>query len=106
MLGGWLSSTNHKVVGYMYLITSFGFFILAGTMAIIIRLQLFEPENHIVSDQVYNELFTIRAPGSTRRRAGMGLVGQSSCDRRHRGSWRLTSSPPISSTARRCMSWQ
>ena len=43
----------------MYLITSFGFFLLAGIMAIIIRLQLFEPLNHIVSAQVYNELFTI-----------------------------------------------
>jgi putative transposase len=48
----------------------------------------------------------LKSAGSTRRRAGMGLAGQSCCDRRHRGSWRLTSSPPISSTARRCMSWQ
>jgi cytochrome c oxidase subunit 1 len=59
VLVGWLSSTDHKVIGYMYLITSFGFFLLAGIMAIIIRLQLFEPLNHIVSAQVYNELFTI-----------------------------------------------
>ena len=59
VLAGWLSSTDHKVIGYMYLITSFAFFIIAGIMAIIIRLQLFEPANHIVSDQVYNELFTI-----------------------------------------------
>ena len=43
----------------MYLITSFGFFLIAGIMAIVIRLQLFEPENRIVSDQVYNELFTM-----------------------------------------------
>ena len=59
VLAGWLSSTDHKVIGYMYLITSFGFFIIAGIMAIVIRLQLFEPENHVVSDQVYNELFTM-----------------------------------------------
>ena len=59
ILAGWLSSTDHKVIGYMYLITSFAFFIIAGIMAIIIRLQLFEPANKIVSDQVYNELFTI-----------------------------------------------
>ena len=59
VLAGWASSTDHKVIGNMYLITSFAFFIIAGIMAIIIRLQLFEPANKIVSDQVYNELFTI-----------------------------------------------
>ena len=59
VLAGWLSSTDHKVIGYMYLITSFGFFLIAGLMAIIIRLQLFQPNNKIVSDQVYNELFTM-----------------------------------------------
>ena len=59
VLAGWLSSTDHKVIGYMYLITSFGFFIIAGIMAIIIRLQLLGPENRVVSDQQYNELFTM-----------------------------------------------
>ncbi|HEY4462859.1 MAG TPA: cbb3-type cytochrome c oxidase subunit I, partial [Streptosporangiaceae bacterium] len=59
VLASWLSSTDHKVIGYMYLITSFGFFIIAGIMAVIIRLQLLGPENSIVSDQVYNELFTM-----------------------------------------------
>jgi cytochrome c oxidase subunit I len=59
VLALWLSSTDHKVIGYMYLITSFGFFLIAGVMAIVIRLQLFEPNNRVVSDQVYNELFTI-----------------------------------------------
>ncbi len=59
VLAGWFSSTDHKVIGYMYLITSFGFFLIAGIMAIIIRLQLLEPNNKIVSDQVYNELFTM-----------------------------------------------
>jgi transposase len=43
----------------------------------------------------------LKSAGITRHRAEMGLAGRSSCDRRHRGSWRLTCSPPISSTARR-----
>jgi putative transposase len=38
-------------------------------------------------------------------RDGPGRAGRSSCDRRHRGSWRWTSSPPISSTGRRSTSW-
>jgi len=59
VMADWLSSTDHKVIGHLYLITSFGFFMVAGLMAMIMRAQLFEPVNHIVSDQQYNELFTM-----------------------------------------------
>jgi cytochrome c oxidase subunit 1 len=58
-LTSWLSSTDHKIIGHLYLITSFGFFLIAGLMAMIIRAQLFGPDNHMVSDQQYNELFTM-----------------------------------------------
>jgi cytochrome c oxidase subunit I len=59
IMADWLSSTDHKVIGHLYLITSFGFFLAAGLMAMIMRIQLFRPDNHIVSDQQYNELFTM-----------------------------------------------
>jgi cytochrome c oxidase subunit I len=59
VLADWLSTTDHKVIGHLYLITSFGFFLIAGLMAMIIRAQLMGPENHLVSDQQYNELFTM-----------------------------------------------
>jgi cytochrome c oxidase subunit 1 len=59
VLAGWLSSTDHKVIGYMYLITAFIFFLLAGIMALMIRIQLMGPNNTFVSDQQYNELFTM-----------------------------------------------
>src|SRR5215472_12509385 len=59
LLVDWLTTTDHKVIGHLYLITSFGFFMVAGLMAMIKRAQLFEPDNHIVSDQQYNELFTM-----------------------------------------------
>jgi cytochrome c oxidase subunit I len=59
ILADWLSTTDHKVIGHLYLITSFGFFLAAGLMAMIMRLQLFEPDNNVVSDQQYNELFTM-----------------------------------------------
>ena len=39
----WITSTDHKTIGYMYLIASFTFFCLAGVMALIIRMELFEP---------------------------------------------------------------
>jgi hypothetical protein len=65
VLASWLSTTNHKVIGHLYLITSFGFFLIAGLMAMIMRAQLYGPGNHIVSDQQYNE---IRHPAWTAKR--------------------------------------
>jgi cytochrome c oxidase subunit I len=59
ILAEWLSSTDHKIIGHLYLITSFFFFLAGGAMAMIIRAQLMSPDNHLVSDQVYNELFTM-----------------------------------------------
>jgi cytochrome c oxidase subunit I len=59
VLAGWLSSTDHKVIGHMYLITAFFFFLCAGIMALLIRIQLMGPDNSVVSDQQYNELFTM-----------------------------------------------
>jgi cytochrome c oxidase subunit 1 len=59
ILAYWLSSTDHKIIGHMYLITSFFFFLCAGVMALIMRVQLLGPDQHFVSDQQYNELFTM-----------------------------------------------
>jgi cytochrome c oxidase subunit I len=59
LLADWLSSTDHKIIGHLYLITSFGFFLVGGLMAMIMRAQLMAPNNHIMSDQQYNELFTM-----------------------------------------------
>src|SRR5437763_9578411 len=58
-MANWLSSTDHKIIGHLYLITSFGFFLIGGVLAMLMRIQLFGPDNHIVSDQQYNELFTM-----------------------------------------------
>jgi cytochrome c oxidase subunit I len=55
----WLKTTDHKRIGIMYMVTTFVFFILGGTEALMIRLQLGTPENTLVSPQVYNQLFTM-----------------------------------------------
>ena len=55
----WLTSTDHKVIGKNYMYTSLVFLMIAGAMAMIIRAQLVQPDGHIVSQQMYNELFTI-----------------------------------------------
>ncbi|MFI6732688.1 cytochrome c oxidase subunit I [Nonomuraea sp. NPDC050451] len=54
-----MSTTDHKVIGYLYLITSFGFFLVAGIMAMVIRAELVAPGMQLVSQQQYNQLFTI-----------------------------------------------
>ena len=54
-----LTSTDHKVIGNMYLITSFVFFIIGGVLALLIRAELGQPGNQFVTDETYNQLFTM-----------------------------------------------
>jgi cytochrome c oxidase subunit I len=54
-----LTTTDHKVIGHLYLITSFGFFMIGGLMALFIRAELFSPGLQIVNEEVYNQLFTM-----------------------------------------------
>src|SRR5580693_1563853 len=55
----WITSTDHKVIGKSYTITSLVFFCMAGLMAMVIRTQLASPDNTLVSQHLYNELFTM-----------------------------------------------
>ncbi|MGH2852921.1 MAG: cytochrome c oxidase subunit I [Solirubrobacteraceae bacterium] len=55
----WLTTTDHKRIGIMYMVLTFVFFILGGTEALMIRLQLGAPDNTLVSPQTYNQLFTM-----------------------------------------------
>jgi len=56
----WMTTTDHKVIGNLYLATSFGFFLLAGAMALAIRSELFAPGLQVVqSKEQYNQLFTM-----------------------------------------------
>src|SRR5690625_2793840 len=60
MVVKWLTSTDHKVVGYLYLITAFGFFTFGGVLAMLIRAELRFPGVQIVkSTEQFNQLFTI-----------------------------------------------
>ncbi len=54
-----LTTTDHKVIGHLYLITSFAFFLIGGLMALLIRAELFSPGLQIVNEEVYNQLFTM-----------------------------------------------
>ena len=60
---GWLSSTDHKRVGLRMIVTAFGFFVFAGILAVIMRLQLMFPNSHVLGPDMYNQFFTTH--GST-----------------------------------------
>ncbi len=56
----WITTTDHKTIGNLYLITSFLFFLVGGVMALIIRAQLFTPgETLVATGEQYNQLFTM-----------------------------------------------
>ncbi|GEN78671.1 aa3-type cytochrome oxidase subunit I [Actinotalea fermentans] len=56
----WVTTTDHKTIGYMYLVTSFVWFCLGGLMALVIRAELFEPGIQVVQSlEQYNQLFTM-----------------------------------------------
>ncbi len=52
-------STDHKVIGIQYLVTSFIFFLIAGLLSMIIRGELITPKLDLVDRPVYNGLFTL-----------------------------------------------
>jgi cytochrome c oxidase subunit I len=55
----WLTSTDHKVIGMSYTVTSSIMMIIGGAFAMVIRLQLLSPNNSLVNPAQYNELFTM-----------------------------------------------
>ncbi len=54
-----ITTTDHKVIGNLYLVTSFAFFLLAGLMAMVIRAELARSGLQFVEEDVYNQLFTM-----------------------------------------------
>jgi cytochrome c oxidase subunit 1 len=55
----WLTTTDHKRIGILYMVTTFGFFLIGGLLAWIMRAQLTAPDHELVGRETYNSLFTI-----------------------------------------------
>jgi cytochrome c oxidase subunit 1 len=55
----WITTVDHKKIGILYGITAFAFFLIGGSEALIIRLQLARPDQSLVNAEQYNELFTM-----------------------------------------------
>ena len=55
----WVSTVDHKKIGLMYIAYALVFLVIAGVEALLMRIQLAVPNNHFVSPQVFNRLFTM-----------------------------------------------
>jgi cytochrome c oxidase subunit I len=58
-LHGWVVTVDHKRLGILYVLYSTFFLLVAGAEALLIRLQLAYPRNHLLNAQVYNRIFTM-----------------------------------------------
>src|SRR6202000_2268284 len=59
MFGQVLRTTDPKVIGRMYLVTSLAFFAIGGVMALLMRAELARPGLQFLSLEQYNQLFTM-----------------------------------------------
>src|SRR5215216_7868725 len=58
-LSGWFTDTDHKAIALRYIVTAFVFFVLGGIEAALMRIQLAFPDNHFLSPDQYNQIFTV-----------------------------------------------
>jgi cytochrome c oxidase subunit I len=56
---GWLTTVDHKQLGIMYVLFGLVFFFVGGVEASLIRIQLARPENHFLSPEAFNRIFTM-----------------------------------------------
>jgi cytochrome c oxidase subunit I len=58
-LHDWIVTVDHKKLGILYILYGLVFFVIGGIEAMIIRMQLIVPQNHFVSPEVFNRMFTM-----------------------------------------------
>ncbi len=55
----WVITVDHKRLGIMYMIMTLVFFMIAGSLAVVMRAQLSIPNNKLIPPEVFNRLFTV-----------------------------------------------
>src|SRR5215211_1192705 len=58
-IAAWLTTTDHKKIGIMYLVNSYFWFGVAGLLAVFVRAELAQPGTQFFSEERYNQLFTM-----------------------------------------------
>jgi len=59
MLWGYMTTVDHKKIGQLYLVTALFFFLVGGTEALLMRLQLMRPNGTLLGPDVYNQVLTM-----------------------------------------------
>lgn len=54
-----LTTTDHKMLGIMYIVMCYVWYVIGGIMALLIRAELFHPGMQLLSNEQYNQLFTM-----------------------------------------------
>src|SRR4051794_10266073 len=55
----WVTTTDHKRVGVLYLVTAFAFMMLGGVEALLMRSQLARPDSTLLTPEIYNQVLTM-----------------------------------------------
>lgn len=58
-IAGWLTSTDHKKVGTLYFVAGLFYFVVGGVIALLMRIQLAVPGNDFLTQDEYNQFFTL-----------------------------------------------
>jgi cytochrome c oxidase subunit I len=58
-VASWVTTTDHKRIGILYIATSLAFFLAGGVLALVMRMQLASSDADVVSGDTYSELFTM-----------------------------------------------
>src|SRR3954452_4064209 len=58
-IADWLTTTDHKQIGLLYIGASFVFFLIGGLAALALRIELAQPGIQVVAPETYNQLFTM-----------------------------------------------
>ncbi|EAQ77022.1 cytochrome c oxidase subunit I [Blastopirellula marina] len=58
-LHGWVTTVDHKRIGILYILMSLFFLVVGGVEALLIRLQLWVPNNTLIGPDTFNQLFTM-----------------------------------------------
>ncbi|MGW8556065.1 aa3-type cytochrome oxidase subunit I [Streptomyces tubercidicus] len=59
VLVDWLTTTDHKKIGHLYLITAFGFFLVGGVLAMVMRAELARPGMQVINAEQFNQAVTM-----------------------------------------------
>ncbi|GAC1566740.1 MAG: hypothetical protein NVS3B14_10570 [Ktedonobacteraceae bacterium] len=58
-IGNWIMTIDHKKIGIMYMVTAFFFFLVGGVEALLVRTQLAVPNGNVLTNDQYNQVFTM-----------------------------------------------